>query len=228
MGLRNFWALSLGALILFVPTSNATAQTPSGILNRLEVQRLAASMNADDHRRLAVHFAALADQYTAIAKRHMAMSQASPGNASRQTGYGGQAHFKRLAELNIKWAATARELAAHHERLAAGIDSVPPSDARLFEAGAGAPEPTEEDLNALAAKASTAADHRELATVYAARADRFRAEANEHVAMAASFRGTKIASAAVHCDRIVMQARKAAAEATAAAVKQTELAGTTK
>jgi hypothetical protein len=156
------------------------------------------------------------------------MAYALPGNPNREIGYGRQAHFKHLAELNTRWATTALELAAHHERLAAGTESVPPRDAGLFEAGAGAPEPSQEDLSALAAKARTPADHRELEAAYGARADRYTAQANEHLAMASAYRGTKIASAAVHCDRIVTQARQAASEATAAALRQKELAGTTR
>jgi hypothetical protein len=224
----NFWALSLGALVLMGPRPDAAAQTPSpGTLNRLEVQRLAASPTAADHRRLALHFSGLADRYTAIGKRHMTMAHALPGNPNRETGYGRQAHFKRLAKLNTQWATTSRELATHHERLAAGTESVPPRDARLFEAGAGAPEPTEEDLSALAAEARTPADHRALEIAYSARADRYTAQASEHLAMASAYRGTKIASAAVHCDRLVMQARTAAREASAAALRHKALADTT-
>lgn len=227
MRLMNFWALSLGALVLMGPQPDAAAQTPStGILNRLEVQRLAASPNPADHRRLAAHFVALADQYTATAKRHTTMATL-PGNPNRDTGYARQAHFRRLAELNTQWATAARELAAHHERLAAGTESVLPPDAGLFEAGAGAPEPSEEDLKTLAAAARTAADHRVLEIAYSARADRYTAKANHHAAMAAAFRGTKIASAGVHHDRLVMQARATAREATAAALRHKALADTT-
>lgn len=226
MRLGNLCGLLVGALVLIGLPAAASAQTEPGILNRLEVQRFAASTTPADHSKLAAHFAALADRYTAIARRHTTMANAPSGNPNRDTGwYGRQAHFTRLAEQNSQWAATARELAAHHERLAAGIQSAPPPNAIVFEAGEGAPEPNAEDLARLAAEARTPADHRLLEIAYRARADQYTAEANKHSTMASAYRGTKIAQAADHCDRIVKLARKAAAEAMAAALLHQQLAG---
>ena len=207
--------------------ATASAQTPSAdILNRLEVQRLAASPNTADHHRLAVHFSALAERYTAVAKRDAAMARALPGNPNHEMGYGREIYFKRLAELNTQWATATRELAAHHERLAAGSESVSPLGGDRFEAGEGAPEPSNEDLAALAANARTPADHRELEAAYTARADRYTSEAQKHLAMSSFYRGTRIATAAAHCDQLVRQARDAAREARAAALRQRELAAT--
>ena len=54
----------------------------------------------------------------------------------------------------------------------------------------------------LAAKASTPAEHRALEEYFLTLAKRYTAEANEHVAMAQAYRGTRIAQAAVHHDRL--------------------------
>ena len=226
MRLGNLCGLLVGALVLIGQPSTAAAQPESAILNRLEVQRLAESTTPADQRRLAAHFTALADRYTAIAKRHTTVANAPPGNPNRDTGwYGRHAQFTRLAELNNQWATTAHELAAHHERLAAGVASAPPLNASLFEMGEGAPEPSDEDLARLAAEARTPADHRALEIAYTARAERYRAQANAYSTMASAYRGTKIAHAADHHDRIVMQARQEAATATAAALLHRQLAG---
>lgn len=48
-------------------------------------------------------------------------------------------------------------------------------------------------------------------------AKRYSAEANEHVTLSQTYRGTRIAQAAVHHDRLAGVARDAAKEATAAA-----------
>ena len=66
----------------------------------------------------------------------------------------------------------------------------------------------------MAAKAGTPADHRALEEYFLTLAKRYTAEANEHVAMAQAYRGTRIAQAAVHCDRLVGLSRDAAKEAT--------------
>ena len=132
---------------------------------------------------------------------------------------------KRLEQLNLQSAATLRELAAHHEGLAAGKASAVPRGAARFEGGAGAPAPTAEALSALAAKASTPADHRALEEYFLTLAKGYTADAKDHVAMAQAYRGTRIAQAAVHCDRLVTLSRDSAKEATAAAAMHKELAG---
>ena len=148
------------------------------------------------------HFTALAERYAAEAKRHMSMSQSFVGNPSRNLGTGMSAHCKQLADLNTQSATELRELAAYHQKLASGAAATPPAGGARFEGGAGAPAPTEQELNALAAKASTPADHRALEEYFLTLAKRYTAEANEHVAMANTYRGTRIAQAAVHRDRL--------------------------
>jgi hypothetical protein len=133
------------------------------------------------------HFSALADRYDAEARRHEVMAASSTGNPRGNVGAGMSLHCGRLAALNTESANTLRELAGHHKTLASGAPSTVPRDAARFEGGAGAPEPTEAELKSLAA------------------------------AIAHTYRGTRIAQAAVHCERIVANAREAAKEATAAA-----------
>jgi hypothetical protein len=134
-------------------------------------------------------------------------------------------HCKRLADLNTQSATTVRELAAYHEKLSNGVTATPPRDGARFQGGAGAPEPTEKELNALAAKASTPAEHRALEEYFITLARRYTTEANEHVAFAQAYRGTRIAQAAVHHDRLAGLARDAAKEATEAAEMHEALAG---
>ena len=56
-------------------------------------------------------------------------------------------------------------------------------------------------------------------------AKQYTADANEHAATANTYRGTKIAQAAVHCDSLVRLSKDAAKEATAAADMHKQLAG---
>ena len=116
------------ALLAFAGT--ATAQDkPNSLLNTLEVRQLVARAEPADNARLSAHFSALADRYTAEARRHVSMSQSFVGNPSRNLGTGMSVHCKRLAELNTESATTVRELAAYHEKLAAGAPATPASTA---------------------------------------------------------------------------------------------------
>jgi hypothetical protein len=154
------------------------------------------------------------------------MAQAFIGSPTRRTPTNAAVdHCKRLAELNNQSAKTVRELAAHHEKLAAGAASVAPKGGAKFESGAGAPAPTDAELSALAAKASTPADHHSLEEYFLTAAKRYTAEANEHATMAQAYRGTRIAQAAAHCDQLSQLARDASKEATAAAAVHKGLAG---
>ena len=205
--------------------ATALAQSASPTLNVLEVRKLVASAEPGDHARLSAHFAALADRYAADATRHSAMAQAFLAAPTRRVPANNAAdHCNRLASLNMQSADTLRELAAHHEKLAAGTPSTPPNGSARFQGGAGAPEPTDAEFNALAAQANTPAEHRGLQEYFLTAAKRYRADANDHVAMAQAYRGTRIAQAAVHCDRLVSLFRDEAKEATAAAEMHGQLA----
>ena len=213
----------LAALLAFAGT--ATAQDkPNSLLNTLEVRQLVARAEPADNARLSAHFSALADRYTAEAKRHVSMSQSFVGNPSRNLGTGMSVHCKRLAELNTESATTVRELAAYHEKLAAGAPATPPRDGARFQGGAGASEPTEKELNALAAKAGTPAEHHALEEYFLTLAKRYTTAADEHVTLAATFRGTKIAQASAIHEHLARLARESAKEATAAAEMHKQLA----
>lgn len=213
--------LAVGLLALSV--ANATAQT-SPTLNIIEVQKLVASGTPDADASLAAHFTALAEESAAEAKRHAAMSTGFGRNPGRQLGTNMTAHCNRLAGLNRQAAATIGELAAHHTKLAAGVPSIVPPKAAAYHSGKGARVPTDGELRALAAKASTPADHRALMEYFNEVATRHTRTANEHQAMSMSYRGTRMPSAAVHCDRMVSVSRDAAKEATAAATMHEDLA----
>jgi hypothetical protein len=223
----HFRTISAGVLAFLTFVGGAAAQTtPSAVLNSLEVQELIKRSEPADHARLGAHFAALAERYATDAKKHTAMAQAFLAAPARRTPVNSAAdHCKRLVTLNTQTAATLRELAAHHEGLAAGKTSAVPRGATRFEGGAGAPEPTEKELSALAAKASTPADHGALQEYFSMAAKRYTADANDHATMAQAYRGTRIAQAAAHCDRIVTLSRDSAKEATAAAAMHKDLAG---
>lgn len=210
--------LAVAAAALVSLAGGVAAQDkPTAVLNSLEVRQLVARAGPADHVRLTAHFSALGDRYTAEAKRHVSMSQSFIGNPSRNLGTGMSAHCKRLADLNTQSATTVSELAAYHEMLASGAPATPPTDGARFQGGAGAPEPTEKELTALAAKSSTPAEHRALEEYFQTLAKRYTTDANEHVTLAQSYRGTRIAQAALHHERLAGLARDAAKEATAAA-----------
>ena len=226
MRTTHFRSVVIAAVALLTMAGSVSAQgTPGGLLNSLEVRHLVARAEPADNAGLGVHFSALADRYAAEAKRHISMSQSFIGNPSRNLGTGMSAHCKRLADLNTESAATVRELAAYHEKLASGTPATPPKDGARFQGGAGAPEPTAKELDALAAKANTPAEHRALEEYFLTLANRYTNEANDHVTLAQTYRGTRIAQAAVHHDRLAGLSRDAAKEATAAAEMHKGLAG---
>jgi hypothetical protein len=219
-------SLSLAALAFLIFAGNAAAESKSpALLNTLEVQQLVKRTEPADNARLAGHFTALAERYTAEAKRHMSMSQSFVGNPSRSLGTGMSAHCKRLADLNTQSATELRELAAYHQKLASGATATPPAAGARFEGGAGAPAPTDQELKAMASKAGTPSDHRALEEYFLTLAKRYTADVTEHATTANTYRGTRIAQAAVHCDNLVRQAKEAAKEATAAAEMHKQLAG---
>jgi hypothetical protein len=228
MRTSHFTRRSLSALaVVMVGAGLAFAQDrPSPILNSVEVRQLAARAEAADQARLGSHFSALADRYAADAERHTAMARAFGGNPNRSLATDMPVHCKRLAQLSTESATVLRELAAHHRKLAGGSASEPPAAGAKFEAGAGAREPNEADLYALAGKANTPADHRLLQDYYLAIAKRYDSDAASHSTMAATYRSnSRLAGAAVHCDRLVEKTRGIAQESRAAAAMHATLAG---
>lgn len=221
----HFRSLVGAAAALLMLAGIATAQEkPNALLNTLEVRQLVARAEPADNARLATHFTTLAERYTADANRHVSMSRSFVGNPSRNLGTGMSVHCKQLADLNTQSATTLRELATYHEKLAAGTPAEPPRDGARFQGGAGAPEPTEKDLNALAAKASTPAEHKALEEYFLTMAKRYTTTADEHVTLAQAYRGTKIAQASAIHNHLARLARDSAKEAAAAADMHKQLA----
>jgi hypothetical protein len=221
----HFRSLALaGVAALTFAASGAAQERAPGLLSNVEVRQLVARAEPGDQAQLSAHFTALADRFAAAAKRHISMSQSFVGNPSRNLGTGMSAHCKRLADLNMQSATTLRELAAYHAKLASGTPATPPRDGARFQSGAGAPEPTEKELKALAAKASTPAEHRGLAEYFLTLATRYTADANEHVALAQAYRGTRMEQATMLHDHLASLSRDAAKEATAAAEMHKQLA----
>ena len=217
--------LSTTALAVLVVTGSAAAQdTPPTVLNSFEVQQLVKRAEPADSARLAAHFTALAERYGAEARRHTSMAQSFVGNPSRSLGTGMSAHCKRLADLNTQSATELGELAAYHRKLASGLDAPRPAGGARFEGGAGAPAPSDKDLAALAAKASTPADHHALEEYFLTLAGRYVADARAHSAFASGIRGTRIEHAAALHDRLARLSRDAAKEANAAAEMHKQLA----
>jgi hypothetical protein len=212
-------------LLLTLPGGAAAQKTESAVLNSLELQQLIKRGEPADHARLGAHFAAVAEQYALDAKRHEAMARAFTAQpAGRTAAHSAADHCNRLAELNTQSAATLKELAAHHERLAAGEASTAPRGAARFRNGEGATAPTPEELRALAAKANTRTDHLALAEYFDTVAKRNTAAADQHATMAQAYRGTRIAQAAAHCEHLVKLSRESAKEASAAAEFHKDLA----
>ncbi len=227
--MRTIHLFPLAALAVMLSAGSGAAQDrPYALLNTLEVRELVSRAEPADHARLSAHFASLADRYSREARRHTSRAQSFIGNPSRNLGTGMSAHCKRLADLNTQSATTVRELATYHEKLASGTPATPPNDAARFQSGAGAPEPTEKELDALAAKASTPAEHHALEEYFSTLAKRYTAEAKDHAALAQTYRGTRIAWAAGQHDRLAGLARDEAKEAAAAADMHKQLAGVTR
>jgi hypothetical protein len=221
-------SVALGVLVVALAASTAAAQTASPILNVLEVRTLVASTDPADHSRLSTHFTAVAERYAADARRHTAMAQAYGSYGGRRLSTDPATHCRRLAELASRSAEDVRALAAHHQKLAQGIASVPPKSAAKYQAGAGAAAPSERDLLALAAKAGTPAEHAALEEYHRTLAKDYSADAETHVAMAGAYRTlarTPAGDPAAHCDRLVRELREAAAEARVAADNHKEMAG---
>jgi len=220
--------LSLATFALLTVSANAAAQSKSpAILSGLEVQQLISRNATVDHARLAVHFKVLADNYTAEAKRHASMAQ-PVGNPGRNVTTTVSGHCKQLEELNTQSATAVRELAVHYQMLAAGQASVAPPDSAGFQAGAGARQPTDQELSGLAESAHTSAAHQELAAYFLALAKRYTTDVSNHTAFAKAYRGlprgSNIAMAA-HCDHVAALSHEAAKEASAAAAIHEDLAG---
>src|SRR2546423_1075811 len=171
-------ALAVAAAAVFF-ADTAAAQTPSWLLNRLEVQRLVSVNTPDAHPRLSKHFIPLPAAYNANAARSTARANAWVGNPNH--GFGVHADVRRTqqAEDAARLADAARAMTAYHQLLSVGAVAVPPPARAQFDGGAGAPPPTQVELKELATRARTPADQRVLAEYYLTLETRETALANE-------------------------------------------------
>jgi len=224
-------SIAVGVFAVAAFATQAAAQaTQSGILTNLEVRQLITRGEPADHARLRGHFTALADQYEADAKQHNAMARAFLLNPGRRVAANRSSdHCKRLEDLATQSAATVRELAAHHGRMAAGIPSTAPDNGARFEAGEGARVAWahEKEIHDLAANARTAADHRAIEEYFDSVEKQYSKAVTEHVAMAQAYRAApnrRGGDPAAHCDRLVKLSRDAAKEAGAVAAEHKQLA----
>lgn len=78
----------------------------------------------------------------------------------------------------------ARAMIVYHQLLSVGAPAVAPPARTQFDGGARAPAPTQVELNDLATRARTPADHRVLAEYYLTLETRETTLANEHARMA--------------------------------------------
>lgn len=226
--------MKLFSRILIVPfallmmAGSVMAQTASGLLNSLEVKRLVTEGTPAANATLAKHFAALGNKYAADAAGHAAMASAYTGNPNHSLGGNMAVHCKKLADLATSSATAAREMVTYHNNLAAGAAAEAPKSTTAFDAGAGAPAPTTDELKQMAAAARTPADHRALEEYFLTLAERDTADAKEHAAMANMSRvsGQRRGSefTAMHYDRLAKLARDAAKEAEAAATMHRQMA----
>src|SRR5262245_54966981 len=88
------------AAVIAMAGGGAEQERPPALMSRVQRRTLVARGEPADSRRLGAHCSALADEYTAEAKRHSSMSESFVGNPSRNLGTGMSAHCKRLADLN--------------------------------------------------------------------------------------------------------------------------------
>lgn len=227
----RFRGAAIGLIAFTAFASQAAAQVPpSSILMNLEVRQLIARGEPADHARLRDHFTALADQYAADAKQHNAMAQVFIASPSvRVRAQSSANHCKRLENLATQSAATLRELAAHHDRLAAGVPSTAPKNATRFEAGEGAREAWqhEKEIHDLAANARTPVDHRAIEEYFESIEKQYTKAVNEHTGMARAYRAVPNrlgGDPAAHCDRLVKLSRESAKEASAVAAEHKKAA----
>jgi hypothetical protein len=183
--MRTFFVRSLfipALATLSVAASLAAQERPSAVLSAPEVSQLISRAQPADHARVGAHFAALADQEAADAKRHTSMQQAYAGS-TKAMAVNMSSHCKALASRSLESAANLREIAAYHRATAGGAVADAPRSAAQVAPTPGARVPTEAELIKLASGAETAADHRALGTSVASLATRHEQEAPIMLAM---------------------------------------------
>ena len=221
-------SIALAAVMFAAVTTGASAQDRSALLTSIDVKRLVANDRPADHARLSDHFVALADKYTNDARRDRQIARIMTGNPNHPPAVPPGVRWTRLADSAEATAVTLRELSAHHDRLAAGRRSDAPPNSARFEAGYGAPAPTEAYVQELASNARTRADHLSLADHFTAVAETQTNNARKQAAAAQASRGavsrTGSGTPASHYDLMAERYRDKANEARAEAAKHRQLA----
>jgi hypothetical protein len=156
-------SVAVSFVVMAIP---ASAQVGSALLNRYEVQQLAAADTAEAHAALAKHFIALADVYRRDAARYTTLANAYVGNPNHPVGMAVAASRMRKADEATANANMARAVVAYHQLLSIGRTSRRPAGAAAFDAGKGARMPTGIELDELARMARTPSAHRELAEYF--------------------------------------------------------------
>jgi len=225
--MKRLFAMVLA--VALVTAGTLAAQTTSGVLNTLEVQRLVAAGTPAAHVALSSHYMALAEMFATQAARFDALARAPSGAPNHPVvTMGVNARHVSQAQAAMALSERAREMAAYHQFLSIGAPAAPPVDRATFDGGFAARTPTASELRAATAAARTAADHHVLEEYYMTVNARSAADAKAHAAMANNFRvsGQRRGSelAAMHCDRLAKQAREAAKDASAAAALHRQLA----
>jgi hypothetical protein len=226
--MKLFCRMLAGAVLVSAIAGTAAAQTPPGVLNTLDVQRLVAADTPAAHLMLAKHFISVADAYAADAARYNGLATASSGNPNHPSPSFPELRRMREATAAMELSAAARDMATYHQLLSVGTAPVAPADRVRFDGGFGARIPTAPEVAESVAAARTTADHHTLEEYFSTLAKRRSADANEHAAMANRFRvsGQRrgAEAAAMHCDRLASLSREAAKEASAAAAHHRQLA----
>jgi hypothetical protein len=221
--LRSF---TMTALVI-TGTHPATAQNASGLLNRLEVQRLVIAASPDAHTALAKHFIALADLYGTDADRYAALAVLSAGNPNHPFGTDVRARRIQQAEAATAAEQTVRAVAAYHLILSIDGMSSHPAGAAAFDGGKGAPLPTRAELDELARAACTPSAERELVEYFfvVARTETANAEAYVRTARMTRVSGARMTEAtAVRFDHMAATAYEAARQANLGAELHRQLA----
>jgi len=225
--MKCFSRTLVAAALMAAMAGTATAQSTSGVLNTLELQRLVAIDTAAAHLALSNHYMALADRFAADAARYDAFATAASGNPNHPMA-GADARRVREAEAAMVLSEGARAMATYHQFLSMGMSAAPPTNRAMFDGGFGARALTASEVRGAVAAARTAADHFTLEEYFRVQAAHRSADADEHAIMANRLRvsGQRRGSefAAMHCERLANDARKAAADARAAAALQHQLA----
>ena len=216
-------AAGLALAALTVMTTGTHAQ----VLAKTQVRDLAAKADTPaQHMELRNHFATLADRYEAEAKRYAVLAKAYIGNPNRPNPSATN-HWNKLSDSVAAMAKDARELATYHGKLAEGVAATHPTDASHLEHGTGAPtKMTDAQLQKLVASARTPSEHGQLREYFTSLVTEYTQDAESHAAMAAGYRANPRGGTvqADHCERLVRQAKAAAAEARALAAEHAGLA----